>query len=372
MSPCRDIQPLVAARPLGVLEPDEERGVAGHLRGCADCRALLERVEETLAAGCGPEPAPPRAWDAIEARLPGAPPRAASRARPLAALAAVMVLSGAGLLWHSPAAAPVLLAPPTPAAPTPHPPPARPGAEDAAPARPRPEDAPAPPDAAPAPPDPAPVDTWRPVQAQAPLAPPAPGGVPARPLVAPPADDLRVARALLSEGRLAEAHATLDRHLATDPQSAPAWTLRARCRAAEGDDVGALADLDRALMLDPTHPLTWALRGDERLILGDPEGALNDLTRAIELDPSSGPLFFRRARAQQVLDRQDEARADLEQAAQLGHPDAILELAPGWLDEGAPADRVRAALDEAEAGLPGDDPRRERLRALRDDPRLWR
>jgi hypothetical protein len=69
---------MLAALPLGVLSTDEEATVREHSAACAECRALLERVEEALASGkTTPRAMPGGSWERLQARFADGPPRGA-------------------------------------------------------------------------------------------------------------------------------------------------------------------------------------------------------------------------------------------------------------------------------------------------------
>lgn len=75
---CDDLAPLLAARPLGLLAPDDARGLEAHLAACARCRGLAGAVEP-------PEPAPPAdGWARLQAALaaPAAPHASSDPADP--------------------------------------------------------------------------------------------------------------------------------------------------------------------------------------------------------------------------------------------------------------------------------------------------
>lgn len=70
MNACEELAPLIAARPLGVLEPEDEARVAEHLAVCAGCPAVAKGFDEALATAVpAPRKAPGAAWDKLRARI---------------------------------------------------------------------------------------------------------------------------------------------------------------------------------------------------------------------------------------------------------------------------------------------------------------
>ncbi len=70
LSICAEIAPLLVARPLGVLEPEEEARVAEHLALCKECPEVAKSFESALAAAVpAPRKAPEAAWEKLHARI---------------------------------------------------------------------------------------------------------------------------------------------------------------------------------------------------------------------------------------------------------------------------------------------------------------
>lgn len=67
---CADLPPLLAARPLGVLDASEESAVAQHLAQCADCRELEKATLASLVTATpGRHEPSPGVWARLEARI---------------------------------------------------------------------------------------------------------------------------------------------------------------------------------------------------------------------------------------------------------------------------------------------------------------
>jgi hypothetical protein len=70
MTACDELRPLIAARPLSVLEPEEEARVAEHLVLCAPCTREAERLAATLAEAVPDKrKAPDAAWAKLAERI---------------------------------------------------------------------------------------------------------------------------------------------------------------------------------------------------------------------------------------------------------------------------------------------------------------
>lgn len=402
MSPCHDIQPLVAARPLGVLDPHEEAGVSAHLERCGDCQALLGQVEAALAATVPPaEPAPAGAWAGIEAGLQSsAATSGPARHAPIVLAAAALVTIGWLVAGPGPGAAlpgtsqaPTAPAPLTPVEAPPAPEETTdpqtdahdhgPGAVEPAPdGQPAPEGEPDPATLSEHAAQPA-AERDRREPGRAPAAQPRlparvadpgempPGGAPAATLVPPaPEDDLAQVRALMARGDHVQAVAALDRVLALDPMQARAYLLRARCRLTLGDTPSALVDCIRALELDPSQLEAWLLYARTLRQLGRLREAMAAAERALALHPGLAEAWAERGDLREALGDPAGARADLERAAELGHTGAQIELAARLLEEGSADERARELLRRAEAELAEDDPRRVEVEALLEHPRL--
>jgi len=87
----------------GVLDPEAEREVVGHLAGCAECATLLAELRRVLVRAQALEDLPPREdlWPGVAAAIGAAPSRRWRVSVPvpllLAAGVALMLLSGAAV-----------------------------------------------------------------------------------------------------------------------------------------------------------------------------------------------------------------------------------------------------------------------------------
>ncbi len=64
------VQELLGARALDVLDGEERRQVDDHVAGCEECLRTLGRLQRAAARLTGPgEPPPPDVWDRIAKRL---------------------------------------------------------------------------------------------------------------------------------------------------------------------------------------------------------------------------------------------------------------------------------------------------------------
>src|SRR5881628_484133 len=87
------------------LSPREREAVESHLRGCAECAAVLDDLTRVVERAQSLDRRPPRAdlWDGIAARIEtrGAAPGRVSFTLPqLAAAAVVLIAVSAGIAWQ--------------------------------------------------------------------------------------------------------------------------------------------------------------------------------------------------------------------------------------------------------------------------------
>jgi len=73
MTPHEAIRPLLALSAGGLLDPDGERRVRGHILECPECAAHLNGLA-ALAAGLSAMPSPSPRWSCWRARRRGLPP----------------------------------------------------------------------------------------------------------------------------------------------------------------------------------------------------------------------------------------------------------------------------------------------------------
>jgi hypothetical protein len=73
---CAEIRPLLAVRPSGALDDDEEGRVMAHLSGCSTCQSEARAIETAFGKLAEPElpPAPPEVWERVRAELDARPP----------------------------------------------------------------------------------------------------------------------------------------------------------------------------------------------------------------------------------------------------------------------------------------------------------
>jgi tetratricopeptide (TPR) repeat protein len=127
------------------------------------------------------------------------------------------------------------------------------------------------------------------------------------------------ARAALaaSQNRYEESISLLSHAIELDPRLAEVWSERGAIRAGKGDREGALADFERAIALDPGLATPWCLRGRAKLAVGRFDDAIADLSRAIELDPRRPESWGSRGEGKASLGDLTGARADYEAALRL-------------------------------------------------------
>lgn len=131
--------------------------------------------------------------------------------------------------------------------------------------------------------------------------------------------DLARGRTLFKAGRLAEAHATLDRYLAAKPAHADAYLLRARIRSGLHRDADAVADFDRNIALNPQpSPEAFLERAEARAATGERAAALAGLDEGLRrlgnlvtLQDAAIALELALGRTDAALGRVDRMLADL-------------------------------------------------------------
>jgi tetratricopeptide (TPR) repeat protein len=128
-----------------------------------------------------------------------------------------------------------------------------------------------------------------------------------------------------SMGDLSGALKDLDAAIATNPDDADVYTLRAVIRAASGNKAGALTDYGHAIAADPLNAHRHLMRAWAYLKAGQPNAALVDINRALVLDRGIASAHATRGRIHEVLGLKPQALADWKYALVLapGMPDAL-------------------------------------------------
>jgi membrane associated rhomboid family serine protease/tetratricopeptide (TPR) repeat protein len=123
----------------------------------------------------------------------------------------------------------------------------------------------------------------------------------------------------IEAGDYTAAEAACDRAIASNPESAEAHYLRARCRNQLNDVEGAVSDLDRALDLSPDLVEARDVRWRLRRYVGDTEGELRDLDRLVDLLPDEAIVYRERGNALYAAGRWKEALRDFQKMAGREH-----------------------------------------------------
>jgi len=163
---------------------------------------------------------------------------------------------------------------------------------------------------------------------------------------------LRLARALLAEGRTEEARRRVKLAIAADARSDEGWALLAEVELARGARAEAAACLLRASEASPPALGVSRLLQGAALAEGVDAGYADSLlARAVAMDPGSVPARTARARSTRALGRAEEAEREAAVALELalaegsGDRDGLcalgLELAGEALDGGRPAAAAR-------------------------------
>ena len=122
-----------------------------------------------------------------------------------------------------------------------------------------------------------------------------------------------LARALLAEGRLAEAIPIVERALERDPKSALAWEHRGLVALERGRAADAKTALQRSVELDDHRANAWNLLAVAFYQSGDPSAALDAWQRAVNLDPMHFDALYNLAMTAASSGRLDLARRALRQ-----------------------------------------------------------
>ncbi|HET9768416.1 MAG TPA: sulfatase-like hydrolase/transferase [Thermoanaerobaculia bacterium] len=129
-----------------------------------------------------------------------------------------------------------------------------------------------------------------------------------------------LASALSDAGRHAEAIATLDRVLASDPDDPKAHETYGIVLLRMERDAQAREQLQRALQLNPQLPIAWNTLGVALYRLNGAEAALDAWRKAIELDGTQYDAMFNLGMVAAQLGRRDEARGALTRFADTAPP----------------------------------------------------
>jgi arylsulfatase A-like enzyme/Flp pilus assembly protein TadD len=170
-------------------------------------------------------------------------------------------------------------------------------------------------------------------------------------------DEFRVVNSLIREallafqaGDAARSVATLRRVRARGVESFEVHYHLARALLAQGRPAEAEAHFDEAARRVPAHAAAWEGAADCRLRRGDREGALARLRAGLEASPDDASLKMREARLLRDLGRRGEARSAYEAALPLAPRDARLRAELGDLlrDLGAVEDAIRRQREAVE------------------------
>ncbi len=126
-----------------------------------------------------------------------------------------------------------------------------------------------------------------------------------------------LARALVEQGRAAEATTAADRSLTLDERRAAPWRTRSAARLLADDPAGALAAAQRALRIDERSAGAWTDLGLAFVAVGEEARAVVAFRRALALEPNDVPALVNLAVRVAIARREDEAIALFERAAAL-------------------------------------------------------
>lgn len=156
-------------------------------------------------------------------------------------------------------------------------------------------------------------------------------------------------------GRRADARATLDAALATDPDSVLVLAMLAKIQEASGELEQALATCERIRGVDPRNGASLAQSGRLLAKLGRHEEAVRALNGALELDSRAPEVWAELGLAQCALRRWEESLPALERALREGArtEGARGALARAYLETGK--SREARALLEGAASLTSEE-----------------
>ncbi len=170
----------------------------------------------------------------------------------------------------------------------------------------------------------------------------------------------RVGEMHLAAGHLEEARHRADQALDLSPQSAAAWTLRARVNFAAGLNEASLADAQRALSYQKADAKLLLLTAEIYRRLDRPQRALSTLESLVDTyPPGEEPkqVLFLQGLALVALGRNLDAVESYQAAAQKGDPDPDLlyrlaeaQSLAGLKDDATQSVRQALARDPSHAG----------------------
>jgi tetratricopeptide (TPR) repeat protein len=136
-----------------------------------------------------------------------------------------------------------------------------------------------------------------------------------------PSDLCMQARALVSQGKVAEALSLLDQAVEDNPQFSMAHADRGTVHAMTGRHREAVIDLNRALELGYDAASVLTTLATVQMEQGDHQGALTSFDKAESLMPGNPLVLYNRASAHLALGNRSLAVSDLERCLAL-QPDA--------------------------------------------------
>jgi tetratricopeptide (TPR) repeat protein len=99
-----------------------------------------------------------------------------------------------------------------------------------------------------------------------------------------------------------------------DPNSAPAYTIRANYLLQKNEFILAIEDFSKAIEIDPKDSQAWLNRGNAYFAQEDLEKAIDDYDTALKLVPGLPAAVLARAKAYNIRGQLDQAIADYDQA----------------------------------------------------------
>ena len=115
-----------------------------------------------------------------------------------------------------------------------------------------------------------------------------------------------------AQGRAEQARRQVDAYLATAPDDARAYLLRAVLKESAGDRPAAIPDYDKSVSLDPKYPATYQRRGVARFMLGHIKESIADFDKYLELRPDEKPAHWQRGIALYYAGRYEDGARQFE------------------------------------------------------------